>query len=130
MIPETHRDLLERPLPAVLVTLLADGRPQASVVWFELTGDLLRLNSERGRAKMRNMERDGRVTLLVVDPDNQHRYVEIRGDVVDITEDGALDHRAALDRRYLGPDHWSDPAADAGARVVVTVRPVKVVARS
>lgn len=127
MLPTSHLDLVERPLPAVLVTLLADGRPQASVVWFDLDGDVVRVNSERGRLKVRNIERDGRITLLVVDPDDQHRYLEIRGDVESITERGALEHRAALDRRYLGPDHWSDPAADAGARVIVTIRPVKVV---
>lgn len=113
-------------MPAVLVTLLEDGRPHASVVWYEFADGVLRLNSERGRRKVRNIERDPRVTIVVVDPDDQHRYLEVRGDAVSVTEHGALEHRAALDRRYLGSDHWSDPADDAHARVVISVRPVSV----
>jgi PPOX class probable F420-dependent enzyme len=112
----------------MLVTLLADGRPQASVVWFDYLNEVFQVNSERGRLKVRNMERDKRVTLLIVDPKNQHRYLEVRGDVVAIEEDGALEHRVHLDARYLGPDHRTDLSNDQGARVIVSIRPVKVVA--
>jgi len=115
-------------LPAVLVTLLADGRPQASVVWFQYSDGLFQVNSERGRLKVRNVERDPRATLVIVDPDNQHRYLEIRADVQSVVEEGAVEHRARLDVRYLGRDHWTDPSKDQAARVVVSMKPVKVVA--
>jgi PPOX class probable F420-dependent enzyme len=128
VIPESHIDLLDTPVPSVLVTLLADGRPQASIVWFDFIGGVIRVNSEEGRLKVRNMQRDGRVTLLIVDPANQHRYLEIRGDVRSISKEGALLHRAALDLRYLGPGHVSDPANDKGMRLIVSIVPVKVVA--
>jgi PPOX class probable F420-dependent enzyme len=128
VIPDSHNDLVQAALPAVMVTLLKDGRPQASVVWFDVAEDVFRVNSERGRLKVRNMERDPRVTLLIVDPQNQHRYLEVRGDVVSIEEEGALEHRAQLDLRYLGPDHVTDPANDHGSRVIVSIKPVKVVA--
>jgi PPOX class probable F420-dependent enzyme len=111
-----------------MVTLLKDGRPQASVVWFDVIEEMFRVNSERGRLKVRNSERDPRVTLLIADPLNQHRYLEVRGDVVSIEEEGALEHRAQLDVRYLGPDHRTDPASDQGNRVIVSIKPVKVVA--
>lgn len=128
VIPATHRDLVERALPAVLSTLLADGRPQASVVWFRYSDGLFQVNSERGRLKVRNVERDPRVTLVIVDPDNQYRSLEVRADVLSVVEHGAIEHRADLDARYLGPDHWSDPSNDRGARVVISMKPVRVVA--
>ncbi len=125
-IPPTHVDLVERPLPATLVTLQPDGRPQATVVWFSFDDTGLSLNTERGRRKTANLERDGRATLLIMDPDDQHRYVELRCDVTSVSEDGALEHRARLDERYLGPSHHTDPSRDVGARVIVRLRPVRV----
>lgn len=126
LVPESHRDLLARPLPAVLVTLMSDGRPQASVVWVGFTSGCISVNTEAGRQKIRNLERDPRATLIIVDPDNQHRYLEIRSDVTTITSVGALEHRAELDRQYLGPDHRTDPAHDRGDRVIVDLAPVRV----
>lgn len=125
-IPETHADLVTRALPGVLVTLMPDGRPQASVVWVAHDDGQLSLNTEAGRQKTRNMATDPRVTLLIVDPDDQHRYLELRCDVIEVRSNGALEHRAELDRRYLGADHWTDPAADRGERVIVNLRPVRI----
>ena len=125
-VPESHADLVTRALPAVLVTLMPDGRPQASIVWFASDHGRLSLNTEAGRQKVRNMTADPRITLLIVDPDDQHRFLELRCDVVGIRSDGALDHRAELDRRYLGPDHWTDPSTDGGQRVIVDLSPVRI----
>jgi PPOX class probable F420-dependent enzyme len=125
-VPDTHRDLLERPLPAVLVTLMPDGRPQASVVWVSYHEGQITLNSERARRKTRNVVADPRATLLIVDPDDQHRYLELRCDVVSISAAGALAHRARLDRAYLGENHHTDPDSDGSARVIVTLTPIAV----
>ena len=125
-IPSSHADLLLRPLPATLVTVIPDGRPQASVVWCDYTDDVLTMNTELGRRKAKNMESDPRVTLLVTDPANQHRYIELRCDITSMSEDGALEHRAKLDSAYIGPDHYSDPANDKAPRVIVTMQPVVV----
>lgn len=121
--------MVERALPATLVTLLADGRPQASVVWFlfDVGTGTLSINSERGRLKVSNLDRDGRATLLIVDPADQHRYIELRCDLASIAGHGALEHRAELDHRYLGPDHSSDPADDYGERIIITLRPIRIV---
>lgn len=125
-IPASHLDLIERALPATLVTLMPDGRPQASVVWIADRDGRISFNTESGRQKVRNMERDPRITLIIVDPDDQHRYLELRCDVESIVSDGALEHRASLDRRYLGPDHHTDPASDRGKRLIVEVVPIRV----
>lgn len=125
-IPDSHLDLLTRPLPAVLSTAMPDGRPQASVVWIDYADEVLSLNTERGRRKTKNIERDPRVTLVVIDPEEQHRYIELRCDVAAITEDGALEHRARLDTAYIGPDHLSDPQRDRASRVIVTLQPIAV----
>jgi PPOX class probable F420-dependent enzyme len=128
MIPPSHRDLVEQALPAVLVTLFGDGRPQASVVWFAFVDGTFEVNSERGRLKVRNLEHDCRVVLVIVDAVNQHRYLEVRGDVTTVTEEGALVHRAHLDRKYLGEDHHTDQTLDKGARVIISITPMKVIA--
>ena len=125
-IPDSHVDLLIRPLPAVLVTVMPDGRPQASVVWVDYTDQVLTLNTERGRRKTKNMERDPRATIVVVDPVDQHRYIELRCDVISTSETGALDHRDRLDAAYIGPDHHSDPADDSAPRVIVTLEAMGV----
>ncbi|MEP1123640.1 MAG: TIGR03618 family F420-dependent PPOX class oxidoreductase [Ilumatobacter sp.] len=125
-IPESHADLVTRALPAVLVTLMPDGRPQASIVWLHHHAGRLSLNTEAGRQKTRNMATDSRATLLIIDPDDQHRYLELRCDVTGFRSDGALEHRAELDRKYLGPDHWTDPATDRGERLIVDLLPVRV----
>lgn len=125
-VPASHEDLLIRPLPAVLVTLMPDGRPQASVVWVAYEDGRISLNSGTGRQKVRNMTSDPRITLVIVDPDDQHRYLELRCDVTEFRTHGALAHRAELDRQYLGPDHWTDPAGDRTDRVVVDLVPVGI----
>lgn len=101
-IPASHRDLVECPPVAALTTLAADGSPQTSVVWCDAEGDLVRINTMRGFAKERNLRRDPRVTILCYDPRQPLRYLEIRGTVIEMTEDGALAHLDALASKVAG----------------------------
>ena len=101
-IPASHRDLVECPPVAALSTVMADGYPQTSVVWCDLDGDSVRINTMRGFAKERNMRRDPRVTLLCYDPRRPLRYLEVRGTVVEMTEDGAGRHLDELASKYAG----------------------------
>ena len=87
-IPEKYRDLFSKRAFASLGTLMPDGRPQVTPVWCDLEGDHVLFNSAKGRQKDRNVRRDPRVALAIVDPDNPYRYLEIRGRVVEITEAG------------------------------------------
>ncbi len=98
-IPASHLDLLTRPVCGVLTTLGADGQPQSSLVWVDHDGDDALVNTTLERQKGRNMLRDPRVTLLVVDPDDTGRFMQIRGDAEPCIE-GALEHLDALTRRY------------------------------
>ncbi len=128
VIPETHKDLVERPVIAVLATINPDGSPQASPVWFDYVDGYVRVNSARGRQKDKNMRARPWVSLVIVDPDNPYRYLEIRGRVVRIMEEGAREHIDALARRYTGAERFTLSVPDE-VRVMYLIEPTRVVTR-
>ena len=87
VIPEKYRDLFQKKAFASLGTLMPDGRPQVTPVWCDFDGEHVIFNSAKGRQKDKNVRRDPRVALAIVDPDNPYRYLEIRGKVVEIADD-------------------------------------------
>ena len=101
VVPESHLDLLTRPVVGVLTTLLPDGQPHSSLVWVDYDGMCARVNTTLERRKGRDLIDDRRVSLLVVDPDDTSRFVQIRGEAELLTE-GAEEHLDALTRRYTG----------------------------
>jgi PPOX class probable F420-dependent enzyme len=101
-IPSSHLDLVDCPPVAALTTLMPDGAPQSSVVWCDFDGTYVRLNTMQGFQKERNMRRDPRVTLLCYDPRQPLRSLEVRGTVVSMSEEGALEHLDALASMYAG----------------------------
>lgn len=133
-IPASHRDLVECPSVAALSTVMLDGYPQTSVVWCDFDGECVRVNTMRGFAKERNMRRDPRVTLLCYDPRQPLRYLEVRGTVVEMTEEGAAAHLDALASRYAGrPIRYFGEAiparfAETEHPVLCRIRPKHVVA--
>jgi PPOX class probable F420-dependent enzyme len=98
-IPTSHLDLLRRPICAVLTTLGPSGRPESSLVWVDTDGYCARFNTTLERRKGRNLLARRRLSLLVVDPDDTSRFIQIRGDVELLTE-GALEHLDQLTRAY------------------------------
>ena len=105
-IPENYRDLFQKRAFGSLATLMPDGRPQVTPVWIDLEGDRLVVNSAKGRAKDKNMRRDPRVSVAVIDPDNPYRYLEVRGRVVEVTEKGADQHIDKMAKKYLDKDKY------------------------
>jgi PPOX class probable F420-dependent enzyme len=101
-IPPSHLDLVESPPVAALTTVMSNGYPQTSVVWCDFDGQYVRVNTMAGFAKERNMRRDPRVTLLCYDPGEPLRYLEIRGTVVDMTQEGAARLLDVLASKYIG----------------------------
>ena len=101
-IPESHLDLLTRPICGVLTTMGRDGQPQSSLVWVDHDGECARVNTTFERQKGRNLLADPKVSLLVVDPDDTSRFLQVRGDV-ELVTDGALEHLDQLTRKYT--DH-------------------------
>ena len=98
-IPLGHLDLLTQPVHGVLTTLMPDGQPQATLVWCDYDGECACVNTTLERQKGRNLAIDPRATLLLVDPDDTGRYLEIRGEV-ELVREGALAHLDALTRKY------------------------------
>jgi PPOX class probable F420-dependent enzyme len=105
-IPEKYRDLFQKRAFAHLGTLMPDGRPQVTPVWCDYDGEHIIFNSAKGRQKDKNVRRDPRVAMTLMDPENPYRYVEIRGQVVEITEEGADSHIDKLAKKYLGVDKY------------------------
>ena len=135
-IPASHRDLAECPSVAALTTITRDGYPQTSVVWCDLDpdGPGVRVSTMRGFFKERNMRRDPRVALLCYDPREPLRYLEIRGEVVEMTEEGATAHLDALAGKYIGRSvrYFGDVIdarfAETEVPVLCRIRPTRVVA--
>jgi PPOX class probable F420-dependent enzyme len=98
-IPDSHLDLLTRPIHGVLTTMMPDGQPQSSLVWCDYDGECARVNTTAERQKGRNMRANPRVTLLIVDPDDTARFIEIRG-LAQLIEDGTIEHLDAITRQY------------------------------
>jgi PPOX class probable F420-dependent enzyme len=124
-IPKPYLDLFSKPAFAHLVTLMPDGSPQVTPVWVDLDGNTVIVNTARGRLKDRNMKRDPRVALAVSDPANPYRYVQVRGRVSDITENGGDAHIDKMARKYLNQDSY--PYRQPGeVRVVYRITPEHV----
>jgi len=124
-IPEQFKDLFTKVAFAHLATLMADGSPQVTPVWVDYDGAYVRVNSAKGRVKDKNMRRDKRVALSIQDPDNPYRYLAIRGEVAEITENGADAHIDALAKKYLGKERYPF-RSPAEVRVIYKIRPDKV----
>ena len=98
-IPSSHLDLLTGPIHGVLTTMMADGQPQSSLVWCSYDGECACVNTTLERQKGRNLSANPKATLLLVDPEDTGRYIEIRGDM-EIILSGALEHLDELTRQY------------------------------
>jgi PPOX class probable F420-dependent enzyme len=105
-LSDKARTLIARPVLATLATVAADGGPQVTPLWIEADGDDLLVNTARGRAKARNVERDQRVAVSVIDPDDPYNVVVVRGTAVEVTTNGADTHIDHLAKKYLGVDEY------------------------
>jgi PPOX class probable F420-dependent enzyme len=105
-IPDEYKDLLTKKAFAHLGTLMKDGSPQVTPIWFDHDGTYLCINSAKGRWKDKNMRSRPKVALSILDPDNPYRYMQIRGTVVEVTENGADAHIDSLAKKYLDQDKY------------------------
>ena len=122
-IPDQFLDLLQQKKAfASLATIMPDGTPQVTPVWFDYEGGAIRVNTAKGRVKARNMKEGAPVALSIMDPDNAYRYLQIRGRVRRVVEEGADRHIDSLARKYLGKDKY--PFARPGeVRVMYEIEP-------
>ena len=126
-IPKSHADILDKPSFAHLSTLMRDGSPQASAVWVDTDGPLIVVNSAEGRLKDRNIRRDPRVAISVVDPENPYRSLMIRGRVAKISNEGADAHIDKMAKKYMGVDEYPFRTPDE-VRVMYYIEPERVAA--
>ncbi len=124
-IPDGYLDLFKKKAFAHLGTLMPDGSPQVNPVWVDFDGTHVRFNTARGRWKDKNLQRDARVAIEIIDPDNPYRYLQVRGKIVEITEKGADAHIDSLAKKYLDADKY--PFAQPGeVRVTYRIEPQSV----
>jgi PPOX class probable F420-dependent enzyme len=120
VLSEKARALIARPVLASLATLNADGSPQITPLWIDLDGDDVVFNTSQSRKKARNLERDGRVAVTVIDPDDAYNVLAFRGTVTAITTDGADAQVDAMAKKYLGVDSFPGRReGDARIRIIV-----------
>ena len=130
-IPESHRELLAEPVNVVLTTVMPNGRPQTTPIWCNLDGDDVLINTMKQFRKQKNMRLNPKVTLLAYRLSEPLRNIEVRGRVVEMTEEGALEHLNELNMLYgSGPEFFGD-SVDAELRhkftpVKIRIRPVRV----
>jgi PPOX class probable F420-dependent enzyme len=124
VIPDKFKTLFSKPTFAHLATLMPDGQPQVTPVWCEFDGRHVLINSAAGRQKDKNVMRDGRVALSLIDPDNPYSYIEVRGRVVERTEKGAVEHINHLSMKYLGKPYPFMQPGDK--RVIYRIEPEHV----
>jgi PPOX class probable F420-dependent enzyme len=114
-----ERTLFERPNHAVLGTLRPDGSAQVTPVWVMLEGDRVVVNSARGRAKVRNVQRDPRATVTVLDEADWNRWVSVEGRVLEVTEEGAREHADLVSQHYDGKPFRDLEPGEVRVRIVI-----------
>lgn len=124
-IPSNYQDLFQKRAFGHLATVMPDGSPQVTPVWVDYDGKYILINTARGRQKDLNMQRNPRVALEVLDPDNPYRYLLIRGKVVDATEEGADEHIDKLAKKYTGSDRYQN-RRQGEVRVIYKIEPLFV----
>ncbi len=124
-IPQNYLDLFDKKAFGSLATLMPDGSPQVTPVWVDRDGDTVLVNTAKGRQKDKNIQRDPRVAVTLIDPENPYRYIEVRGRVVEMTEKGAKEHIDKMAKKYLGVDKY--PYAQPGEqRVLLRIEPQRI----
>ncbi len=133
-IPESHKYLAEQPIVATLATITPEGNPHTTVIWRFFDGSHIVFITSRHLKKAKNIATNPNVSLMVIDPQNPSHYLEIRGVVEDISEDGAFERLDEMTEYYTGKtSYYGDivPAENKGTRthIICKIRPEKVITR-
>jgi PPOX class probable F420-dependent enzyme len=126
-IPPEVQAFLGEPVIAHIATIMKDGSPQVTPLWVETDGTSVLVNTTRGRLKEANLQRDPRVALSILSPDNNYRGVHMRGRVIEITEEGAVEQINGLNLKYRGNPNY--PLKPGQARVKVVIEPIHITPR-
>lgn len=127
-IPESYLDLFEKPSIATFASFLPDGQPQVTPVWADYDGTHLLVVTRKGTRKYENVKHDPRVTVTIIDSEDHCRYVEVRGEVAEMSQDGALEFSDTQARRYWDVGEY--PYERDAPRVLLHIRPERIVPRT
>jgi len=127
VLSDEQKQFFSKPNFGHLATLEPDGSPQVTPVWIDVDGDYILINTAKGRKKVRNVERDPRVSVEVVEQENPYSMLSVQGKVVGMTTEGADAHIDAMAKKYLGQDSY--PFRQPGEeRLILKIQPDKVIA--
>ncbi|MGB1252879.1 MAG: PPOX class F420-dependent oxidoreductase [Candidatus Promineifilaceae bacterium] len=134
-IPDSHRDLFDKPICGILTTVDPNGQPQNSVIWCDYDGEHVRVNTAAGRKKDRNVRHNQKVALIVVDPNDEMRWIDVRGFVEQVDHDADCAHIDSLAQQYRGYPQFFGHAAPLEAqatqkRIIFRIKPENVVTLS
>ena len=132
-IPASHQDLLLEPVNGVLSTMMPNGQPQLSIVWVDYDGEYVLINTTLERQKGKNMQANPKVNVLVIDPRDSARFLEVRGEVVEITQEGAIPHADKQTRAYTNNaqqrfygDIYPEEQQEKETRVIARILPKRI----
>jgi PPOX class probable F420-dependent enzyme len=127
VLSDEQKEFFRKPNFGHLATLEPDGSPQVTPVWIDVDDEHILINTAKGRKKVRNIERDPRVSVEVADQENPYSMLSVKGRVVDITPNGADAHIDSMAKKYLGQDSY--PFRQPGEeRIILKIQPEKVIA--
>jgi len=124
-LTETTIKLIDGKNFAYLATLLPDGSPHVTPMWVDHEGDMLLMNTAVGRVKQRNITRDPRVSITIVDSNNPYDRIVIHGRVVNQTEQGAEAHIDKLAKKYTGANKYQKTSPNE-RRIIIKIEPLKI----
>lgn len=132
-VPDSHKDLFEQPVYAVVTTVLPDGQPQSTVIWVDYDGHHVLFTTAQERQKAKNLAANPKVTVIVMDPKDPYRWIEVRGTVEEATNDGAADHIEAMSWKYMNQKYYGGynkryTSRDQETRILYRIRPTKITA--
>ncbi|CAD6010489.1 PPOX class F420-dependent oxidoreductase [Agreia sp. COWG] len=120
-LPDDLLELLRKPSPCFISTIMADGSPQVTETWVDTDGEHVIINTVVGYLKVRNVERDPRVAVAIQDPENPFRYIQVRGEVISMTTEGGTESIEALSQKYTGqPYPWYGGREQQ--RIILTIK--------
>lgn len=130
-VPNSHKDLFEQPVYAVVTTVLPDGQPQSTVIWVDYDGQHVLFTTAQGRQKAKNLAANPKVTVMLVDPHNPYRWLEVRGMVEEAATEGAADHIEAMswkymNQRYYGGYNKKYTSRNQETRILYKIKPTKI----
>jgi len=126
VVPSEYHDLFEKATFAHVTTMLPNDTPHTTPVWidYDAEDDRILVNTERGRRKAKNVQRDPTISVSMLDPDNPYRFLSVTGEVEEITTESAREHIDELAHRYTGEDEYQNPIQTE--RIVLRIRPDEV----